>query len=73
MTTEHLLKEALHVLCAEGGFQSYHLVEDAAEGPYIRFHIVGLVSPDLWTCIVRGTRLSIEKALLRDFGDIHIA
>lgn len=35
--------------------------------------IVGLVSPDFRTCVVRRTGLSVEEPLLSDLGYIHIS
>jgi len=67
-------KQALHVISCERRFQGNHLIEDASEGPYIALHIVWLVSPDLWTSIIRCTSLSIIKSsLISHFRHIHVA
>jgi hypothetical protein len=54
-----LLEESLHVVGPEGRFEGNGLVDDAAQGPDIRFFVVGLVLPDLGTGVVGRARLGL--------------
>ena len=70
---DDLLVEALHVVRSERRDQGTHLVENAAEGPDVTFAVVGLVAPNLGTCVVGRTRLRIAQAFFDDLTDIKIS
>ena len=71
-TPEYLLVQALHIICPEWRLQSNRLVKHTPKRPDITLHIIWLVSPHLWTCIVWRTSLGIEKPLLSYFRYIHV-
>jgi hypothetical protein len=56
---EDFFIKSLHVLSLEWGFESDHLIDDAAEGPYIRLDIIRFILPNLGTSVVRSSRLRI--------------
>ena len=71
--TQHLAVQTCHVICSEGRPQRDTLVQDAAQGPDVALHVVGLISPDLGRSVIRCTGLRVEEAPLRDLGDVHVA
>lgn len=73
LTLRNFFVQAIHVFCAKGRHKRHNFIEDAAEGPYVAFAIIRKVSPNLWTCIVWRTSLSIEKPLLSNFTYIQIS
>lgn len=67
---EDFFEEAIHVLGSEWGLQSQDLVKDAAEGPYVRLAIVGLVFPDFRGRIIWSASLCVEQSR-STFGDFR--
>ena len=61
---DHLFIKFLHAVRFKGRSFSDHLVDDAAEGPYVTLLIIWLILPDLWTRIIRCARLSVQHASL---------
>ena len=70
---DDFLVESLHVICSERRHQGTHFVENTAERPDITLRIIGLISPNFWTGIIRCTGLSVAESLFDDLGDIEIA
>lgn len=68
------LIKTLHILSFEGRMESTHFVNQASEGPNISLKAIGLIPPNLWTCIIRGASLSKGQVLFcLHFGHIHVA
>ena len=64
----------VHVPPAERRLQREHLVDDAAQRPYVRLVTVGLVLPDLGARVVRGARLRVVQAVLvGGLAHVHVA
>ena len=74
MAFEDLFIEALHVICREGRLKCNDLIEDTTEGPDVTLDVIGLVPPNLWACVVRGTSLCVVQAtLVGHLGYIHVS
>lgn len=67
------LVQSLHVLSLEGRLQGRHLVNYAAQGPDVRFHVVGLVLPHLGARIIWCAGLSVQESIFGHFRDVEIA
>ena len=65
--------EGLHVFSLEGNFQTYHLIENTAQRPNVRFFIIGLIFPYFWTCVVGSASLGDTQSFLGNLGDVHIS
>jgi len=61
---QHLPEQSVHVVRLEGRLETDHFVENASERPQVRLVVVGLVAPDLGTCVVRSARLGVVQTLL---------
>lgn len=59
---DYLFVKTLHVVCSEWGHKGTHLIEDATEGPDITLAIIGLVTPDFRTGIIRSASLCVAEA-----------
>ena len=72
---DDLLVEPVHVVSLEGWSESGHLVQDAAEGPYVTLEVIWSVLPHLRTGIVWCTSLSLEETIfgINDFRDVKIS
>ncbi len=70
---EYFFVETSHIVSSKRGSERNGLIEDTAERPNVRLAIVGLVTPHFWTCVVRGTCLSVKQSLLGNFTNVHIA
>ena len=71
-TSEDFAVEASHIICSEWRPERDRLIQNATQRPNIALHVVGLVTPHLWTRIVWRSGLSVKKASLGDFGNIHV-
>ena len=70
----HPLKQSLHVVSLKRRLQSNEFINDTSKRPNVALKVVGFVSPNLWTCIVWRTGLSVIEALLvGNFGNVHVA
>ena len=73
LALQYLLVQALHVLRLEWRLQSHHLIDHASQRPYIRFHIVGLIFPNLRARVVRRSRLSVIQTFwICHLRNIHV-
>ena len=72
-TLDNLLVKSLHIVGSEWWIQCAHLVEYAAEGPYVTLRVVWHVAPDFGTCVVWRSRLCVTETFLDNLGDIEIA
>lgn len=73
-TPAHASEQLVHVLSVEGRLKRQHLVDDAAQGPNIRFVVVWLIAPDFRTGVVRRPSLRVVEALGScDLGNVHVA
>ena len=73
MPLDDLFVEPFHVIRVEWRLEGSHFIEDAPQGPDVRFMVVRLVFSDLWAGIIGCSGLSIKEPLLSQLGDIHIA
>lgn len=69
----HFFVQAVHVLRPEWRLQCAHLINDAAQAPYVWLGVIGLVLPYLWACIIGRSSLGVKKAILGYFGNVHIS
>ena len=70
---EHGVVETLHVFGSEWGVQRAHLVNDAAQRPYVALFVIWFLLPDLGASVVRCACLRVQQAILRNFTDVKIA
>jgi hypothetical protein len=54
------LEETVHVISPKRRNKGTHLIDYTAQGPNVRLVVIGLVLPNLGTCIVRSSSLGVE-------------
>ena len=70
---QHFFVEPGHVLSSERRSKRYGFVQYASQRPDVALAVVWLVTPYFRGSVVRRSRLSIEKPLFGDFGNIHVS
>ena len=70
---DDLFIETLHVIGAERGNQSTHLIKDAAERPDITLRVIRLIAPYFWACVIWCASLRVTQSLFHNLTHIEIS